>query len=321
MSLPSVCPIRLHPWAFNRVLSSASCRRERAARLCVNAESDGFAELANWAEFHGGFVHQSLTAGFSSVTGERGVISESDLSADDLFDAPLIIMPEKLHMSPSTAVQTLDALLKPLGLPSVQNLSSEMQVALLLAYEKERGQDSMWFPYIEMLPKEPNCGYLWPYPKVEKYFSTLPVKMDKLMPAYSRAQQMHARECDAKVDDAWDAFGDALGVSKNRLTWSLCQVSSRAFVVEGTADVELKPVIDLVNHSHEALPLGVVYGDDRVTFVEAADPLPAGSELFIDYLFDPESPPLLNFMHFGFIPEELILGAARKGSKNRKREK
>lgn len=70
----------------------------------------------------------------------RGVITTSSLSMDEVLESPLIQVPDHLWITDAMAPQKLDPLLKSFGLPSIQRLSKEMQVAMLLASEKSKGQ-------------------------------------------------------------------------------------------------------------------------------------------------------------------------------------
>lgn len=80
----------------------------------------------------------------------RGVITTSSLSFDEVMENPLIEVPDDLRMTELVASQKLNPLLNALGLPSIQRLSGDMQVAMLLASEKSKGQhkaSSTSFPY------------------------------------------------------------------------------------------------------------------------------------------------------------------------------
>ncbi|GMH37319.1 hypothetical protein BSKO_05192 [Bryopsis sp. KO-2023] len=315
MSRTALCSIRLcsQPRFDRPQLLTRNRRRAKGLRASAN----GFAELVKWVDFHGGYVHPYLTVGESPVTGVRGVISESDLSADDVLDGPLIMIPDQLRITESTAVQKLNPLMEPLGLPSVQMLSCETQVALLLAHEKAKGQKSMWFPYIEMLPKEPPCGWMWSDEKLETFFSTLPVDKGKWLKEFAGLRKIQLQSLESDIEDALEEFGDVVRVSEQELMWCLGQVKSRAYSAGSQgAGVALNPVVDLINHSFMALPpLGMIVEDTPMTCVGTVDELPAGNELFVNYAFSPEESPLATFLEFGFVPEELLADSSKDGGK------
>lgn len=42
----------------------------------------------------------------------------------------------------------------------MQDLDAVLPLALFLAYERNKGQESFWQPYLGLLPKQPGCAWL-----------------------------------------------------------------------------------------------------------------------------------------------------------------
>ena len=42
----------------------------------------------------------------------------------------------------------------------MQELELYLPLALFIAYERNKGKDSFWHPYLDMLPEEPGCAWL-----------------------------------------------------------------------------------------------------------------------------------------------------------------
>ena len=43
---------------------------------------------------------------------------------------------------------------------AMQDLDAVLPLALFLAHERNKGQDSFWQPYLRLLPEQPGCAWL-----------------------------------------------------------------------------------------------------------------------------------------------------------------
>lgn len=53
-------------------------------------------------------------------------------------------------------------LVKGACIPTMQDLDAVLPLALFLAHERNKGQDSFWQPYLALLPEQPGCAWLMP---------------------------------------------------------------------------------------------------------------------------------------------------------------
>lgn len=123
------------------------------------------------------------------------------------------------------------------------------------------GKKSHWSPYIQTLPKDPPCAWMWSSKKLEEYFQNLPVGCTQgIVKSFYKFLPTHQEMLEAEIDDTVDVFGDAFDVDAIELTWCAAQIQSRAFSTSRyDMGAALHPVIDLLNHSdNAAFPLGWV---------------------------------------------------------------
>ena len=81
--------------------------------------------------------HISVTLKLRRVS--RGLYAKDVLTEDDQKELPCIAIPDTLAISAALAGNQLEEQLSKIGLVGVQKLSAEMQVALFLASEKDKG--------------------------------------------------------------------------------------------------------------------------------------------------------------------------------------
>ncbi|KAF6261924.1 hypothetical protein COO60DRAFT_1636458 [Scenedesmus sp. NREL 46B-D3] len=124
----------------------------------------------------------------------------------------------------------------------MERLQPALLLALLLAYERSKGPDSFWYPYIASLPNEPPCGWFTALQHQQQQqqqqpSGTTPVEV-------SAAASAVVTKCRA----AAAMYGPALGgcVSADDVVWAYGQVVSRAF--GSGRDVAFAPLIDMLNH-------------------------------------------------------------------------
>lgn len=147
------------------------------------------------------------------------------------------------------------------GFAAVELEAAELHVPLgldcklCLHWSLLSGLNSKWFPYIYLLPEEPPCAWMWTASNIESYFSRLPPKIQESCEKFLRPARIQKETLYSEVDFALEEFGDALPIEAEDLLWSIAQVQSRAYSAGRTDEgVALTPVVDLLNHSGNAMP-------------------------------------------------------------------
>lgn len=69
----------------------------------------------------------------------RGVITTDVLGVKDQQALPCMAIPDSLAISVPVASTQLNSILEPVGLTTIAHNSVDMQLALFLAYEKQKG--------------------------------------------------------------------------------------------------------------------------------------------------------------------------------------
>ncbi len=139
-------------------------RVQSTERVQATEVSPGGAQLLDWVRAHGGYVHPALAIVEHTPTcGCRGVIATEAISVTDLQDNPLVATPETLYMTSEAARNLLQRVRRPSSIFRLGReppLGGVWELALLLAYERQKGEDSFWAPYINTLPTQPPCAWL-----------------------------------------------------------------------------------------------------------------------------------------------------------------
>ncbi|KXZ46517.1 hypothetical protein GPECTOR_43g954 [Gonium pectorale] len=190
-----------------------------------------------------------------------------------------------------------------------RELPAVVQLAILLAVERRRGDESFWAPYIRSLPDYVPCAWAWGDQELGGALAALGPWAAGWEPAVASAR----RGVRQRAEEAVKRYGRHLpgGVAIDDVVWAMGQVLSRSFGRD--PDVGLAPFIDLCNHRHGApRPAGFV--DERYgapyAYVESSAfgrprPLAAGDEVYVSYAAD-GGDPLAAFLNLGFVPPELV---------------
>lgn len=265
---------------------------------------------------------------FNSKEKMRNVLKMQQ-SADEQFkqEEYLIKVPHSYQMTRNVALQTF----LPMIPPDVQIRASFLELddaallVLLLAYERGRGKQSKFHPYIASLPVSPSCGYL---PEIRSQaLRTIELMAIELgMDVYGWPGEMK------KASDRAQMIAEGLATNYGRfiipidgpftvpvLQWALCQVASRAIAGSETfGSLRLVPMVDMVNHYVDAGGFqeilaeensGHIGGNDEGAFVVRSlrhgrrRPLMKGQELLVNYNV-PDYSPLDWFVSMGFVPPE-----------------
>jgi hypothetical protein len=166
--------------------------------------------------------------------------------------------------NPASKLQQLLAHFNPLGvgqqqqqqqqlLESLQRLQPPLLLALLLAFERSRGPDSFWYPYIANLPAEPPCGWFAALQQQQQ--------QQQQQPAGATPDEVAAAAAAvaSKCAAAAAMYGPALGgcISTDDVVWAYGQFVSRAFG-QGR-DVAFAPLIDMLNHQPVSSGAGLAH--------------------------------------------------------------
>eukprot|EP00877_Chromochloris_zofingiensis_P008055 jgi/Chrzof1/3502/Cz12g27230.t1 len=132
--------------------------------------------------------------------------------------------------------------------PRIRQLRPDMALALLLAYERNKGPASFWHVYIAALPATPSTGWLL-HSDGQALQPLLGQYRTELTTGWLHEVAVARNVTLAAVARAADAYGPALGISQAQLVWALDQVQSRGF---GNNPMALLPFIDMMNHKKGA---------------------------------------------------------------------
>mmetsp|Transcript_20061 Transcript_20061/g.46319 ORF Transcript_20061/g.46319 Transcript_20061/m.46319 type:complete len:480 (-) Transcript_20061:337-1776(-) len=208
--------------------------------------------LIDWLQDNG--VHLSTTAGWGRAAhplrvesdtvddfepSGRGILARKSITQGE----PIITINTKLVMTKQVAQQVL-------GEEVVDDGMGEyIALALLLVYERARGDDSFWAPYINILPTAEEVGQSFTWNDDElallqgsEVVSTTRSFQAKLQAEYATVQQRTALASAAGRELAealtWEAF-----------LWAMSMLFSRGIDLKKQQALALVPYADLLNHS------------------------------------------------------------------------
>ncbi|XP_037687757.1 SET domain-containing protein 4 isoform X2 [Choloepus didactylus] len=263
--------------------------RIRRRKLFRSSESRGvneshkpeFIELKRWLKDRK-FEDTNLTPARFPGTG-RGLMSKTSLEVGQM----IISLPESCLLTTDTVIRSyLGAYITKWKPP----LSPLLALCTFLVSEKHAGDQSLWKPYLEILPKAYTCPvYLEP-------------KVVKLLPEPLRAkaqeQRTHVQEFFTSSRDFFSSlqplFSEAVEsiFSYSALLWAWCTVNTRAVYMrprrrEGFSTepdtYALAPFLDLLNHSPRVQVKAAFNEETRCYEIRTASRCRKHEEVFICY--------------------------------------
>ena len=84
---------------------------------------------------------------YDTLSGSRGAIAKSDILTNEV----MLVIPQQLMISPPNAFK--DPIIGLSLYDSKELLTGDILIAVYLAYEYEKGEDSFYYPYLKILPK------------------------------------------------------------------------------------------------------------------------------------------------------------------------
>jgi hypothetical protein len=183
--------------------------------------------LRSWIHSHGGAVWSSLRVTDNAPCGCRGVITTAALTVEHARTSPLILVPEKLYMTTDDARELLQKLdLKRTGLSFWRHeLPGAVQLAVLLALERQRGEASFWAPYIRSLPPVVPCAWALPQEQLRAALEALGPGAEDWGPAVDAAQAVMCKRAEHAVKQYGKHLPGELSVED--VAWALGQVRYR----------------------------------------------------------------------------------------------
>jgi hypothetical protein len=196
--------------------TSAIPSAQAATETSVSDEAE---LLRAWIQAQGGYIHPDLVVQPTARCGTRGVSARVPISLDVISSQPLVMVPEQLYMTTTAAKERFNAM------PGVfiGDLDPAMQLAILLAVERNLREASFWHAYIVALPAQPPCAWCMTAAQVAATCGELQRAMPELdIPGeVQRVRKQVQMECEIVAT----AFGSQLGVTAMDLFWAKAQVS------------------------------------------------------------------------------------------------
>ncbi|EFJ52359.1 hypothetical protein VOLCADRAFT_116001 [Volvox carteri f. nagariensis] len=190
-----------------------------------------------------------------------------------------------------------------------KELPGAVQLALLLAVERQRGDRSFWAPYIRSLPAAVPCAWALSDQDLRLALAAVGPGAE----GWEQAVSVARRGVYQRAEHVVQRYGKHLPVelSVDDVTWALGQVFSRSFGRD--PDIALAPYIDLCNHRQGA-PRADGFVDEldglSYAFVKSSSfgeprALGAGDEVYVSYV-EAGCDPLAAFLNLGFVPPEML---------------
>ncbi|KAK9919091.1 hypothetical protein WJX75_009330 [Coccomyxa subellipsoidea] len=264
--------------------------------------------LRTWIRENGGYVHPGLQLAPSTTKWNRKVwVAKEEIGFETVSTQPLIVIPTTFRLSTADALETVQEVLKDSGckkklkdchLYGLYLASSDACLAICLAYERNRGRRSPFYPYISSLTNETPGFFSKDVVKVKQLLRQMGVQSrdtQKFLDVVNRERE--SLLVFAKFAVKILSLGKLLGVTVNDVMWCLSHVFIRRFTDKGEAFGHIRPSLDCVA-AHEAsgspFDLGKIPGHGRVypcgslhMLVSLLDgvprPLSIGDELYTSF--------------------------------------
>jgi hypothetical protein len=301
LSAPAVprAPRRARPCA-PRAAAASQQAKLAALESVRDTDQAPLDRLREWVEAHGGAVHPALRLADRASCGARGLVAAAPLPPD----APAIAVPEALLLTTDAGAERLG--LPPAAAAGFDALPVELQLALLLATERARGEASFWAPFLATLPPRPPCAWAMPAAELDAALAGLGARATG---GWRAAVADAARAVAVGVERALAAAAPRGGgaLSAAELRWALGQVASRSY--GGGDALAMLPVIDLANHRAGApTPDGwhAPRGADCAALWPPGSGLAAGEELCVQYGAAGRARALNWVLSYGFVPPDVL---------------
>lgn len=231
---------------YNNFGAKGSCHRPQAVVQTLQSCNPSYTEcsraLIRWINRNGGFIHPTLALVDDAPCGARGVVATTAISEDDC-SSPIVVVPENLYLASDAAQSMLR------GLPGHQargwgawfnsalrqghqldKLSPALQLALMLAHERQKGEESFWESYIALLPDQPPNAWLMNDQDLVKHLEHLPLTTDQAQAWRGQVATAH-NSMHQQAELAVAGYGKYLDVDEQQVMWAAGQV--RAWCICG----------------------------------------------------------------------------------------
>lgn len=294
---------------------------------CGHTESIGFKRsqageaLREWVLENEGHIHPGLAVVENApCCGGRGLVATEAISAEDTANTPLVLVPDALYLTSQVARVGFQHY-ENMGAPSLAELDTATQLAVLLAHEAGEGSDSFYAPYIAALPREPPNAWAMSDAQLDSSLSALAERKHAAVGTPFEEWRADAIATRAALEGHCEALHKRhkqyfrSEVTPETYFWAMGMVVSRAFSTH--PQLGLAPFIDTMNHAAgadhpEPVRVNADEEEDIYFYVTAArDGFPAalkpGEELCIQYI-DGRTAPKEAWLSYGFVPPELWNG-------------
>ncbi|CAG9465717.1 unnamed protein product [Pedinophyceae sp. YPF-701] len=215
-------------------------------------EANMLSELRRFMESRGCYIHPDIIISHQTTTGCRGLVARQDIEdTRALMLFPSTAFVDTAEASDKLAADGFDA----------AHLDDVELLALYLAHERARQNDSELRPWLALLPAVPPGAFSDVGASAFACLTDPPVRGVSREKWASELKEHRART-EARVARMAAAGATDAGLSRQDLQWGLGMVASRAFVAGDR--VVLVPFLDMCNHSaspHEHCD--VAYGPDE----------------------------------------------------------
>eukprot|EP01025_Chloroclados_australasicus_P021486 TRINITY_DN2260_c1_g2_i2.p1 TRINITY_DN2260_c1_g2~~TRINITY_DN2260_c1_g2_i2.p1 ORF type:complete len:304 (-),score=24.44 TRINITY_DN2260_c1_g2_i2:226-1116(-) len=292
---------RFRPSKFVNLLESCI-----QIRLC-SASADEIL-LRDWVRANGGFVHHDIMMVDETPNGCRGIVARNEIPDKYIKMYPLISIPQDIWATVERAMSDLkddfnmnmDEVIDLLG----KDQGQQFVLAIWLAYQRIQGEESPWYPYVNILPSQPPCAWCMQEQQLNYALQLYCKSEEEEQWRQAITDTKNVLMGQAKLLERWVKMKGGPQVSQDDILWSVGHVMSRALTglnqttSPGFFNMVMMPYIDLLNHEQgQGRPMG-----SYNVVVFARKEMKPDTELCIEYLRSPSN--LQSFVKLGFVPVE-----------------
>jgi hypothetical protein len=212
----------------------------------------------------------------------RGLKATGEIKADQV----VLEVPRKLLLTLSDSVRSHPELVKVFSDVTVWTVVSQLPdviLAIRLLFEKHSALNSPWMPWINVLPKKYNSTLFWPNRELALLEGSNLYQMTKL-----HKQQLEAEYSTVFKQTLAKRFPLIFKPSQYSLDeffWAMATIYSRATdgVVDGGEQRYLVPMMDMANHSFEAVTKHGFDAKSNSFRITSTGDIAADSQMYINY--------------------------------------
>jgi len=263
--------------------------------------SDTELQFWNWTEKMN-FSHLDNFELFTNKWNVRGIRATKDMKKDEI----ILSVPENGFLSYELSFESVHFNETVMNKVEQTNVASSIRLAWFISHEYIFADQSIWTPYIHLLPNDLPAPFAIPYSAY--YALSRSPFMSSFLNVFYHSLIETLDLLRIKVfPDLVDQTGISIDELERIFIWGHCMVTSRAWGNVANHETTLLPIADLANHDHDEDGIQEILNSTAMKAgLKLKHDVKRGEEIFLSYSPRVAKCKISFYINWGFVPRSAI---------------